>query len=155
MTFLRASLLAAAVAATSLTQLAGCGCTLVGCESGVTTTLLLAPDAPLDGAEVTICVNDECVGGVVTADQDQLSCEFAGGTGHFCAIDVSDPAQIVMEVHVFVFEDDAEDGDLVSVTVSSGEDGTNVLAQRQGTVEYEESEPNGAMCGPTCKNATL
>jgi hypothetical protein len=149
MSFLRTLLLGSAAAALSL-QVAGCGCTMVGCESGVDVTLFVTADAPLAGSELRICVNGACSTGAIVADGDQLVCELEGG--HRCTIAPFEDV-LSVEVHVWVNEDEAEDGDQILVTLSAPDD--SVLAEQGGEVVYQESEPNGAMCGPTCMNATL
>ncbi|NUP09743.1 MAG: hypothetical protein HOW73_27165 [Polyangiaceae bacterium] len=151
-----ASLLLLAPSVALLVESAGCACTLVLVYSGTETTLVIAQDAAsLDGAGVRACLDDDCVtadlvtqGGAIFCDGERSSPPFIQCFGEERAEGLS------LQVSLLIPDGAAEDGDFYEFSVTAPGNPGEVLAEREGAVEYETSEPNGTFCG-TVSNAKL
>lgn len=119
-------------------------CTLIGCESGVSFDL----DEPLPPGQefhVSACVGDVCreMSGTVpergcTTQSDLMVCgPQSGGTDVHLTLPSGTYDQ-VYEVHL-------------DLTTGSGE----TLAEANGSVDFQRSQPNGPNCGPICWSASV
>jgi hypothetical protein len=131
----------------------GCGCTQVDCSSAVTTTLTAPGDLEaLEGAVVTVCRSGICEDAVlVLSTPNVLTCTF--DAGHACLITTDGEETKIEITYAFGSDDEPDDDEVFRFQVAVG-DG-DVLDEAEGEPDFDEYEPNGEWCSPTCYNATL
>ena len=137
-------------------------CTLLDCGTSVTTSASVASTlADLEGATVTICRNTDCADTklVSTAVGASLRCDFSSpavSSPRDCGVSEEGAGNVLITLSFRVTESDApQDGDQFTFQVKSKSDPNNLLVDKQGSVTYEVSQPNGDSCEPSCYSATL
>jgi hypothetical protein len=122
----------------------GCNtlCTEVACTDGVTTSLTVDV-AALEGADVRVCRESDCVDGSIFFEGPVATCDVAESADFFTGCQVS--ADGVVSFSIQLRTDDVEDEEAYSFTISSPANAE--LASVEGVVTYTASEINGSGCG--------
>jgi len=138
--------------------LAGCTstagkCTLIGCQSGANVSLVLTPALASDlKAVIKACKADRC--STANIPLPNQVCQFQGPQQvDLCVIDSEQGSPLLRMM--IVAATDVKDGDVYSVEVSDPTGGTMDSVMVKKSVTYQELQPNGPGCGPTCYQATL
>jgi hypothetical protein len=126
-------------------------CKVDGCGPGLGWLLDAPAPLALATARLELCHNESCVHstGIPIGTIVRMMDEAGGRVEVFIRRYDASPAEISVEW--FMSAEDAHDGDEYRITIT-GKDGT-VLDEREITVSYEESYPNGPECRPLCRMA--
>lgn len=135
-------------------------CALVYCDSGATLELATFSDADaaeLTGARINICFNGACSEGVIDMLPDPGGASFDVGIGApmdpvvSISLEHFDPSTVIT-VSINVKSDQLalfHNGDVYTADLV-GTDGSP-LAHKSWSVDYQDTEPNGDGCDPTCR----
>lgn len=145
---LRCALVAAASIAIA-SSLPGCSCDEVGCINAIFVSVPLNNPPAFENATIEVCVNDVCQSGVITSSNGFFNCAFQGA--HHECFAPTDGSKL--DVTILADDGFAEDGDHVAVKIVSASGAG--LVSREGEITFEESQPNGFGCSPTCRQAHL
>lgn len=114
--------------------LAACGCTDVGCASGVAVSLASLVDwAGTESFTVELCLVDHCESQTIDPERaEQLRSNNQGNV-------------------FFEFPNEADTG-LVSVSVTTD---SGFLQAESSDIDFNSDRPNGAFCEPVCYYASV
>lgn len=122
-------------------------CTEIGCESGVAFSIgnlnAASQSYPLT---IEVCVGSLCRTATVDNQNGAVSCSAEDGA---VSCSVSEDGSVTGNI---LLEPDTESESVsIKVTDSQGQ----VVVDETKTVTFEESQPNGQGCEPTCRNGEI
>jgi hypothetical protein len=134
-------------------------CSLIGCVNGaVVNGQVSIALAELEGASVTICFNDTCEDAtlrLVGAGDSLARCDFADAPRRSCVAErISDSKVKLKLAYTLTGGELPSDGDRYSFRVRTAGDPDGELVDQSFDAAYEDFEPNGEGCEPTCQVAT-
>lgn len=149
---LTALLIAFATSSLGLSACADRSCTLVGCVSEPVTVVLLSPNwMPLEPAvyELAFELNGARYTTTCSATPAEQSCDSVAGEPQDFGVSVFVTTNNQIRINVTSDTPDLLPDDFrVEVSVAG-----SLVVEESGAFEYDESQPNGPGCEPTCRSS--
>lgn len=145
--FFQGTCLSLAIAAQA--WLAGCGVCAAECSNSLTaegTVDVKVADSP--ELEIVLCHDGTCIQDTLTWDQGAASCT-SGNIG--CAITETSDGKASLELQLFTIEEGLEDGQSVTVKITSATTNVVLVDAKLQIDSLESSE----LCGSTCDSAVV